>query len=246
MSRKLAIIAAAVLTFTLTLAAVEVVSANPIIQPPVEVESPQNNKIYASNTVQLNFKALFGINYSSYYYILDNQPPKATNGTATLNDLSPGSHTLKIFGNGSYTEPFTNKTHEQHNWLLYVVYFSTVYSTAWVVFSVAMALVVIVAIVIPLIKRRQIATAFRGQKTAVFLLGAVLLLFGIIVCVPFAWQVANNYLFPHWPPRLLSVNPVLPLIASLILANVGLSLMWLGKRKRGSTSLPSSPTTKPV
>ena len=109
MNRAFAI-AATVLALLLSLTMVEVALANPIIDPLVFVESPQNNQIYPSNTVQLNFTAIRGFNYTAYYYVLDEQSPKTTNGISTLNDLTPGTHTLKIYGNGSLDFPA-----QQHN-----------------------------------------------------------------------------------------------------------------------------------
>ncbi len=231
-----------ILILLLSSTTVDVALANPIIEPLVHVESPQNNKIYPSNTVQLNFTAIQGFNYTSYYYVLDEQSPKITNGATVLNDLSPGSHTLKIYANGTFTSPPSNMTHEGYDMLADVVYFSTYVSTAWVVFSAILAFVVIIALIL-FMKRRQIATALRGEKNAFFYDGMILLLFGTIVCVLFAGQVVNNYLFPHWPPKALSLNPNFPFTISLIVMSAGLLLMWLGIRKSNSSKINPSATT---
>ncbi len=241
MNRAFAI-AAIVLALLLSLTLVEVALANPIIDPLVIVESPQNNQIYPSNTVQLNFTAIGGFNYTAYYYVLDEQSPKTTNGISTLNDLTPGTHTLKIYGNGSWTSQPNNITHVQNDVLVDFVYFSTYFSTAWVVFSIILALVVIIALIL-FTKRRQIATALRREKNAFFYDGIILLLFGTIVCVLFAGQVANNYLFPHWPLKALSLNPNIPFTVSLIVMSAGLLLIWLGIRKSNSSKVNPSATT---
>ena len=232
-------IAAIILTILLASTVVDVALANPIIDPLVIVESPQNNKIYPSNTVQLNFTAIRGFNYTAYYYVLDEQSPKTTNGATILNDLFPGSHTLKIYANGTFTSPPNNMTHENYDMLVDIVYFSTFFSTAWVVFSLILAFVVMLALIL-FTKRRQVATALREEKNAFFLFGTVLLLFGTISCVLFTWQVTNNYLFPYWPPKALSLNPNFPFTISLIVMSTGLLLMWLGTRKSNSSKNSSA------
>lgn len=233
MNRAFAI-ATIVLALLLSLTMVEVAVANPIIDPLVHVESPQNNKIYPSNTVQLNFTAIRGFNYTAYYYVLDEQSPKITNGATVLNDLSPGSHTLKIYANGTFTSPPNNMTHENYDMLVDVVYFSTFYSTAWVVFTVIIAFVITIVLILCW-KRRQIAIRLRGEKNAAFKLGASLLFVGAGFFVPSAWQVANNYLFPFWPPIAVTRNANFHFTLGLCGISMGLLLIWLGTRKKKAT-----------
>lgn len=109
--------------------AVEVAVANPLTPPIISVNSPQNNKIYSSNDVQVNFRVLpnSGYNFTSFTYVLDGQAPKATDGTTILTGLSSGSHTLTIYGTGTYRTG--NRTYEHNDILVAEVYFNSFFNT---------------------------------------------------------------------------------------------------------------------
>src|SRR4030043_327739 len=96
------------LLLSLVAGVVGLASANPISMPLVVVDSPQNNQIYATTQVQLKFalSPYAYYNFSSFAYSLDGQPTKATDGTTVLTNLAAGSHTLTIYGNGTYQSDY--------------------------------------------------------------------------------------------------------------------------------------------
>jgi hypothetical protein len=84
-------------------------------------------------------------------------------------------------------------------------------------------------------KRKQIKTALEGQKRDAFYVGSVLLFFSSISAVYFAWQTANDYLFPYWPPKLFVLDSTLPFVISLFFLSLSLLLMWFGAHTKADT-----------
>jgi hypothetical protein len=219
----------------LILSGTHLVLANPLAMPVVNVQSPVNNQNYLTNNVELKATAYAtpsSINFTINYYILDNQQSVPTNGTTVLRDLSPGSHTIKLYGTRSVFDEYINSTNYSNDELVSIVYFSVIYSTQWIIFTVILALVSGITSLVLFRKRKQIKAAIERPKRDVFFAGSVLLFFSCISTVYFAWQTANNYLFPYWPPKLFVLNSTLPFIISLFFLGLSLLLMWFGTHKK--------------
>ena len=226
-----------ILTLLLTLVAcsVEAAEANPILLPFVLVELPQNNQIYPSNTVQLVFtRSPYNdyCNFSSYSYSLDGQPAKPTDGNNVLTDLVAGSHTLTIYGDGTYQNNYNAYT-THNDMVLAIVYFSTVYSPQWVTFGVILISAISVVSLALFTNRRQLASRLKAKKTLRFWVGLTFFLLSSVVFIAFAWAMASNYLFPYYPYRLevILVSPVLGFIVGLIFMGLGVGMMALGTKK---------------
>jgi hypothetical protein len=210
---------------------IDLAAANPIPAPLIRVDSPQNLQIYSSNNVFLNFTIIpnTGMNLSSFIYSIDEQAAKATDGNTILSGLPSGSHVLKIYGtsvlsHGNYA-PLYNST-------LAIVYFSTFYSTSWIVVTAILTVALAVSSVIVFKKRRKMVGALRGKKTFSFWLGLVCFLFFLtLVFIPSAWQMANDYLFPYYPRGLTVSFAGYGAVFGLIFMGVGLILMRLGTKK---------------
>jgi hypothetical protein len=210
---------------------VKIAKANPLPPPLIRVNSPQNNKIYSSNEVQLNFTQIpnTDINLTSFAYSLDGQAREATNGSSILTGLSYGSHTLAIYGNGTYL--IGNNTHE-YNSTLAIVYFSTFFSTSWVVVTIVLAAVICTGLLIYFKKRRQLATALKGKKTASFWVGLfVFSFFAALVFFPSVWQMVSDYLFPYYPHYGISGFLGYGVVFGFIFMCIGWYMMRLGAKK---------------
>ncbi len=194
---------------------------NPLPPPLIRVDSPVNNKVYPSNDVQLNFTVLPDpvITLTSFTYKLDEQETKETNGSTLLTCSSWGSHTLSIYGKGSYDS------------ILAVVYFSTGYSTTWVVFTLILVVVASAISLTVFALRRRLVTTLKRRKTASFWVGLACFLLFTFLLAESAGYAASDYLFPHYP-QALSVNafPVGAIILGFLLC-AGLYFMWSGTRK---------------
>ena len=213
--------------------AVKVASADPLPDWIVTINSPQNNKIYPSNSVTLSFNPLQdspAVNFVSFSYVLDGQAALVTKGSTVLSSLSAGSHTLTLYGTYSYqgeNQTYTN--------VVAVVYFSTIYSTAWLVFA-ASVLAVTLAIGLPLlIWRRQIISGFKRQKKQRFWVGFAILFLATLMFVPSILFFANAYLYPYYSFELMidlfSDSFVDILIVLLFFMVVGILLMIFGTKK---------------
>ena len=213
------------LLLSLTLG-VQMVSANPVFAPPIKVNSPENNKIYPSNQVALNFTVINAYhNYMSFSYSLDGKDPIDTNQSCVLTNLPSGSHTLIIYGNS------TEDTYWGGHELLGIVYFSTTYSTAWLTFGLILGASIVVLSLLIFFGRRRIATRLKNAKKFSFWLGLVgFLFFTCFVFIPSFWHWANEYLFPQFPIE-HEVSPVFGFIFSVPFMVLGLFLMWVGTRK---------------
>jgi hypothetical protein len=235
MNKELAI-AGFVFVLLLTATVVDVAKANPLPMPMVSIDSPKNNEVYPSSTVELHFtpRPSSYQNFMSLTYVLDGQPPKATNGTTTLTDLPSGSHILTVYV--TYTYQIGNTTYETKDAIGAIVYFSTQYSTAWVTITI---ITLSAATLIPSLlffKRRQIATRLRCKKRDTFWVGTAFLAFGVLVFVSFTWQTVKDYLFPYWPRSMLIFPPSwLVLIVALTFMGMGLSMMTSGTKKSQPT-----------
>jgi hypothetical protein len=210
-------------------------SANPILMPLVVVDSPQNNQIYATTQVQLKFalSPYAYYNFSSFAYSLDGQPTKATDGNTVLTNLAAGSHTLTIYGNGTYQSDYNAYT--THNDLvLAIVYFSVVYSTAWVTFGLILFAAFSVTSLVLFTNRRQLASRFKAKKTLSFWFGLTCFLFASLFFIANGWGMASNYLFPYYPHRLevILFSPVLFFIGGMVFMVLGVGMMVLGTKER--------------
>jgi hypothetical protein len=220
----------AFLVILLAAASLGVVAANPISLPMVKVVSPQNNCVYTTNAVGLNFSAwqYSAYNFSSYSYSLDGQPAKATDGYTLLTDLSPGSHVVEIYGNGSWAG-----TSEKQNMFLARVYFSNVYSTAWVTFTAVSTVFAALVSFAVFMNRKNISARLRSEKTGNFWLGIVCFAASIVALVPSAWWYIDLYLFPRYP-RGFSIPPLPFLVLSFVGLVVSFALMAYGTRRKGA------------
>ena len=197
---KRAAVAIIALTF-IVLSATEITFANAFFPIFPNLESPINNQVYPTNTVEIRIKQNTQTNFTKFTitkYVLDNQPPISTNSTSTvvLSNLSPGSHTLELCGTCLHTSITGNKTYVEN--FDCFVYFGVIYSTQMVIFSFALTLVLVVIGLILYRKRRQIKVAFEGKKRDIFVVGLLLLVFFFLPTVGFALYIANIYLFPVW------------------------------------------------
>jgi hypothetical protein len=224
----MAIIISALLTSILAGAqAANSAMANPLSPPLIRVYSPQNNKIYSSNEVQLNFTIIpnTGVNLTSFSYSLDGQTTKATNGSTILTGLSAGSHTLIIYGNWSY--PF-----QVYNNNLETIYFSTIYSPPLVTFTIILLAAIAIILLIFFKKRKQLIATLKRRKTASFWVGlACFLFFAILFFVPGVWHFVNDYLFSHFLKG-ESDGPLFGAIIGLFFMGVGWYLMRQGIKKQ--------------
>ncbi|MCW3999989.1 MAG: hypothetical protein NWE93_07105 [Candidatus Bathyarchaeota archaeon] len=203
-------------------------TANPIAPPMLTVDSPQDNQIYPSS-VMLSFAPTShsGYNFTSFSYSLDGQPPKPTDGHTLLSDLACGSHTIEIYGNGTSDWSSEPKV----NMLLGIVYFSVGYSTQWLVFLLVLVVVFVPLLLGCFINRRQLSARFHRKKTSAFWLGSAVLFFSAVIFAPSAWQLASNYLFPHYP-RGLQFSAVPGFLFGLALVAAGLVLVAAGTRRQ--------------
>ncbi len=209
--------------------------ANPVISPMIGISSPQNNHVYPSNSVWLDFTALYssGYNFTSFSYSLDGQNPKTTDGHTLLTDLPPGSHTLIIYGNATIGD------YKHDDMLVDEVYFSTIYSTPWVMFTLVISAFIGLTMLILFVNRRQAARWLKSKKTFVFWIGlSCFLVSAVAIFVPSAWQVINDYLFPHYSHGALTVMPLPIFMAGLTFMGLGLILMAVGTKKQTAGVLP--------
>jgi hypothetical protein len=218
-------------------------AANPLPAPIVTVESPKNNYVYPTNTVDLHFTLLRHISADSvsFTYALDNQSPVETNGTVTLKNLPAGSHTITIYGKATSQG---NTYFGQENMVVAIVYFSTEYSIAWIMVA---AVTLVTAAIIPsslYLRRRQIASRLKGKKTGVFWLGSILLALGAIVFVLSSWKAANDYLFPYWPKGITIYSYPLTAIFCIAFMAVGFGMMWKGTRGNAASLEHAVPASK--
>ncbi len=226
-----AIIVTALFTLLFLPQAVNLAAANPINPPLINVYSPQNGRIYPVGEVQLNFTIVPNelVTFTSATYSLDGKPEQATNGSTTLTRLAAGSHKLTVYGKGTYS--ISGQTH-QYNSVEEVIYFSVQYSTAWVTFTVALAIAVSSVTILLLLTRRQIVSALRGKKTGKFWAGlALFLFFFCIFFVPSLWVMSTDYLFPHYSRGIVVAVPWgFTVTATLVFMGIGIALMKLGSK----------------
>jgi hypothetical protein len=234
MNPKKTVIPVLMLLLVLLAGIVELVAANPVPSPLVIVDSPHNNQIYPTNTVQLAFtKAPYEYyNFSSYSYSLDGQPAKPTDGNTVLTNLAAGSHTLTIYGSITYQTGSQNYT--DNDLTLAQVYFSTVYSTAWVTFGLILTAFISVVSLVLFTNGRQLASRLKTKKTGIFWLGLACFLLVSIVLIAFVGGMASDYLFPYYPHRLevILVSPVIGSIVCSVFLGLGFGMMALGTRER--------------
>jgi hypothetical protein len=224
--KQLALISSLIFMLLLSLnSGAQIVSANPISVPSINVNSPENNKIYSSNQITLNFTVNGVRNYTSFSYSLDGQEPIDTNKSGVLTNLPSGSHTLKIYGN-AYDDTYWNG-HE----LLSIVYFSTIYSTAWVTFTLILTASLATLSLLIFFGRKRIAARLKREKGPIFWLGLLcFLFFTCLVFIPSFGHLANDYLFPKFPVE-FEVSPTFGIMISIPFMAIGLLLMYFGTRK---------------
>jgi hypothetical protein len=228
MDRKSALVATVTLTLLSLTFVAQMASANPIPYLPIHVVSPENNKVYSSNQVELNFTVIGGFaggNFASFSYSLDGQEPAYTNQSCVLVNLPPGDHTLIIYGND------TADTYWNGHQLLSIVYFSTIYPAALVSFVTALIAALAILSLLLFFRRKQIATRIKREKKVTFWIGLpCFLFFTTIVFVPSLWNWTNDYLFPRYPVE-IHISPIFGIIFSIPFIVFGLMLMWFGTRK---------------
>ena len=227
MDKKSALIATVTLVLLLSLTfGAQMVSANPISIPPINVNSPENNKIYASNQVELNFTVRDAHrNYTSFSYSLDGQKLIDTNQSCFLTNLPSGSHTLIIYGNA------TDDTYWNGHELLSIVYFSTIYSTALLTFTPILTASLAILSLLLFFGRKRIVTRLKRPKKFSLWLGLLsFLFFTVFVFIPSFWNWADDYLFPRFPVE-IRVSPIFGIFGSTPFMILGLLLMWFGTRK---------------
>jgi hypothetical protein len=217
---------------TLSVEACNTVNANPLLPPLIELHSPQNNKIYQSNEILINFTKISDpyIELTSFTYSLDGQAEKQTDGTTMLTGLTDGSHTLTFFGYGSLKYDNT----QPYGRTLGKIYFSVNYSTQWIVFGVAVSAVVGTSTLFLFAARNKIHKVFKKQKTARFWVGlACFIFFAALFVIPVALSAINDYLFPHYSNNLgVAVNTYFGITLGSIFMGAGLYMMKTGVKDR--------------
>jgi hypothetical protein len=214
-----------VLLFSLSLS-VQSVNANPVFVPPITVNSPENNVVYSTNEIPLSFAFTHAYhNYSGFSYSLDGNELIDTNQSSTLKILSSGSHVLAIYGNSSSEKYGSNHA------LLDIVYFSAVYSTAWLLYGLVMTVFVLALALLVYFGRMRLINRLKAKKKLSFWLGLLsFLFFTFVVFIPFFWDWSQNYLFPKFPSE-LEISPVFYIATSIPFMFMGMFLMWFGTRK---------------
>jgi hypothetical protein len=212
------------LTLTVTFSGVYADCSPPIIT----VTSPQNNRVYPSNIViPLNFSLIpsLGYNFSSYSYSIDGQLEQSIGDFNHLRGLSDGSHTVTIYGNGSWHGEFGNERIQ-----LEIVYFSVGYSTAIVNFSVGLGIFLAFVSGVFFFGRRNIVARIKGKKYSSFWFGLMGLTVGVIIFSPALWWYLQLYLFPvnfHG----MVVPPSMPMFFGALVMVFGFILTVFGTRK---------------
>ena len=227
--KKLHAIPILVLVF-LTAISIGIVTANPLPMSFVNVQSPRNNQIYPSSTIQLIFTPT-AENCTSFSYVLDDQPPVTTNGHTTLTNLAWGSHELTIYTNRTLAA--MGFVQEEKNMVASVVYFSVVYSPALVtIVAITLPATIIVSLSL-FSRRRQIVARLKGEKSGVFWFGTLLFVPAFLIFIVFSSMVANDYLFPYWPKGLIFYLLPYWLTATvcIIFTVIGFGLMWWGTQR---------------
>jgi hypothetical protein len=196
--------------------------------PIIIVDSPQNNHVYSSNdAIALNFSLQpnSGYIFTSYSYNIDGQPLQTTNSTSVISGLSTGSHTLRIYGNGSWHGAFGDE-----RILLEIVYFSVGYSTAIVNFTVDLAAFLAFVFLALFVGRKRLIARLKQKKQLSFWFGLMILTFGAILFFPSAWWFLKLYIFPFNFHGLVAI-PFIPMVYGAFILTFGLILTIFGTRK---------------
>ena len=151
--KKLFLELSVVLIFVLALAgeaSVELVWANPVIPPDIEVYHPER-QVYGTGEVELDFVApskfvLENLNFTSFSYSLDGKPSVSVSGNTTLTGVSWGSHSIVVHSLATDGSTRSSQT----------VYFDVVCSTGWLVLIVVTTGTVAVVCVVGLAYWRKI------------------------------------------------------------------------------------------
>jgi hypothetical protein len=222
-----------IITLFLIVICIDLISANPLPMPLVNIHSPQNNQIFQSDSVQLSFTPV-AENCTSFSYALDDQPSLTTDGNTLLTNLSWGSHKLTIYANQTFRA--MGFVEEGKNMVASIVYFSVVYSNALLmVLAIVLPTIIIISLLL-LFMRRKIAARLRHQKGLVFWFGTFMFGSSTFVFLLYSWFVVSDYLFPYWPKGITIVPPYW-LFSTVCFAfiGVGLAMMWLGTQKKLET-----------
>jgi len=228
--KKLYAISILVLLLFLAAISIGIVAANPLPASLVSVQSPRNNQVYPSDSIQLIFTPT-AENCTSFSYVLDDRSPVTTDGHTTITNLSWGSHELTIYANRTLAA--MGFVQEDKNMVASVVYFSVVYSPALVaVVAITLPAAIIVSLSL-FFRHRQIAVRLKGKKSGVFWFGTLLFVPGFLIFIVFSLMVANDYLFPYWPKGLIIyLFPYwLTAIVCIIFTCIGFGLMWWGTQQ---------------
>ena len=212
----------------LTVSSFAVSDANPLRTPTLKIITPQNNCVYPTGEVRLQFTPLetSGIyNFTSFAYCLDDQTAVSTDGNTLLKNLSAGSHTLIIYGNSTTGNYFYN------NVLLEMVYFDVNYSSNWVIFLLSLSVFVMVLSLVLFVNRRQFGVRLRGKKNLFFWLGLSMIILASLLVVPLGLEMLTDYLFPHDTRGATEIYPVPFVFSGLAVIGVGLLFLAVGTKQ---------------
>ncbi len=221
------------LMFLLLALTISSAAANPIVPSMIEVTSPQNNKIYPSSDIELTFIVMPDYNLTVATYSLDGQAAKPANGSTHLSDLPSGFHKITIYGTYTFTDRWTNSTYHYENTILQTVHFSINYNPNQITFAATVSALLVVVCTVTFIGRRRLVRRLKGEKTGVFWLGLVcLVFFAFVLFGPVAWQMLADYLFPKpYYPRGMVLSPFPYLLLGVFFMGVGVVMMAFGSRQ---------------
>jgi hypothetical protein len=231
-SQKIPLPIILVLLLSLTAGVVELAESNPLPSPLINVDSPKNNQIYPTNTIQLAFTKDLYAYYNFSGYSIDGPPEKATDGNTVMANLAAGSHNLTIYGNTTYLNDSSNSSF--NNMMLAKVYFSTVYSTAWVTFALILVVSISVVSLVLFTNRRKLARRFKAEKTDIFWVGLPCFFLASGLFILSVWLMASGYLYPYYYSR-FGFDWTFPILGStigLISMGLGVFMLDLGTRER--------------
>ncbi len=223
--------------FLAVASALQVASANPVVMPMIEVASPVNNQIYPTSEVQLSFTVYrlpAGETLTSFTYSVDGQPRQTTNGTNLLTGLTPGDHTLTIYGN--HTNVWNNHVYFTGDVTVQIIHFSSSYSPRWVTFGeIAVAATIASVLAVLFFARHGLNAQLKAKKTAAFWVGLACIVLSALLFVPTVWEITGDYLYPSqlYPSHGIQVSPVFLIPYSAVALGVGVALMVLGAKRRG-------------
>ena len=171
-----------------------------------------------------------GSNFTSFSYSLDGQANQTTNGNTTLTGLSLGSHTLLIYGNGTFQ---FGDSAQEFRYPLQTIYFSIFFSTEGVILTLIAGSAFLIIGLALLRKRRQLARALKGKKTAGFWTGLASFFLATLFFAPSLWEMSYEYYFWYFSR---DVNTSFLIGFGIVLGSIfmaiGLYLMRAGTKSK--------------